>query len=144
MQWSALQGSGALRNATSCGAVVRKNQSRTGHGCLLAKQPSDGGVTATTSKGGREQKQAQIKVKIQQSTSKKGNAVALTAQHRGLKKPTKDVKHGMCCYVACPNRTADHAANVVAVAVQQASGKNQMKQPQSFQVDCCFCVSVAW
>jgi len=65
MQWSTLQGSGTLRNATSCGAVVCKNQSRTGHGCLLAKQPSDEGVMATTSKGGRGQKQAQIKVKIQ-------------------------------------------------------------------------------
>jgi len=56
MQWSAMQGSGTLCNAMPCRAVVRKNQSRTGHGCFLAKEPSNGGVMATKSTGGNKHK----------------------------------------------------------------------------------------
>jgi len=35
------------------------------------------------------------------------------------KMPIKDVKHGMCCYISCPNRTSDHTANVAAAAKAQ-------------------------
>jgi len=94
IQWSARQGGGELHHGAPCRAVVRENQSRTGHGCLL--------VTTKWCRGDGNHVNRGSICRIKSNSiinQQEVECSSINSTTWDLKKPIKDVKHGMCCYI---------------------------------------------